>query len=1385
MSNLRDVPKPVQAAGLVAGGAGITAALILIDPKYAIALVIGLGVAAAALLLYHRILKWQSRRKSAPMEEGVLRSGAPQLRKAEEKVKIDNLRRRFEEGIGKFREAGKNLYSLPWFMIVGEPGSGKTEAVRHCNVGFPPGLQDEYQGVGGTINMNWWFTNHGVIVDTAGRLMFEDVEAGGTKEWREFLNLLKRYRPYCPINGVFLVIPADSLVKDTAEQIQQKASKIAQQFNVIQRTLAVRFPVFVVVTKCDLVMGFREFFDGLGHPELQHQIFGWSNPAAIDQPYSREFVRQHLQSVQDRLRRRRLSLLLELADDAAAQESASVNALYSFPGSLAQLAQRMARYLDLIFGAGGEWGAKPVFFRGIYFTSSMQEGDALDEDLAQAVGTSVESLPGGPPWTRNRAYFLRDLFIKKVFPEKGLVTTAVNATKHYVRRRMTFWLSVAAAVLFLLIYTIHAALRFDDTVEHVTKYVAEAANAKADLSLNMVKLQADDPVLWDDKTGEFINDEPVKRYQFYGAFKEMIDNWERQRSGKWLFLPLRKLFNIDTEQLRLARKNVFEYSAVRSFYVETCELLASHPEDGNNWKIGSSELAVLAQLIKLRAGRESLASPDPNDEYTADSFFNPFCNYWCDRTDGTLSPSVPQTLNDVLKDLYVSDSQKPNKKTFPWPPPFLSEDSALKAKADGSIADAVTRFINHWDPNTVIANDPNLTNLLSLVNALAAFDTAEQKLLKLASPADFSNTLFNQEWEPRYAQLVEAQKGIELLDVNALGTLLQGQWYQNLINGLWADANECYAYLLGSIPQITDPYLLDLRKSLLNAQAKWKGELVIMLKSKGLGQDGLIKELWTKKGAGRRPYEIRFDDMYKKTNPYLDQATVEQPNFLIHPPKNEPNAVDAITTFARQIEADRKVVADAFKQAPDPNQKAGDLCNRGLKLAEDKRIDLIVKTALGTAAKSKEELETMILKEADVKKFDPVNFGRVANKAKTYLQDWNQFRGYINDSTTRQKVNSVYEDYVREYWLDAYLGIWTDYNIPKELNWNRQHAKIGQRDYYSSKRSDLKSLGDTVDSVVAVLFPEGAQDQAINDFKESRNRLKRTGTDDSYTNVVVEWARLGDDAYAAKKTILDLQPENFLKAYFPARDPAVTPARFVDLYWWRFSLENLRVLSSPPPTFPPEANDLCNKYNCYPLLCTIPGAVCTDYELSRTEFNEASELWSQIAKEPSYDKSTIGGGANGRSIDTQFDDLLDKLRSTRPSPPKWFIDFGKRLSLVKKTLDDWSGVELIIPEGQLTKKYHYVGVGEARLNEGDTERAKLISGGGSLGTISWSESDLTFWFYIDYPEPNTDPDYKVPVFGKSDWMLMRILDKLSDPNEKWPAGLVFKLKWIEKPHRTP
>src|SRR5256714_15573904 len=374
VGQFNNLSTPVKVGIAVAGGAGlmgIIAALTGGDAKVLAIVAVGLVFVAMLLVAYKFVLGWFRKRKAAPLERGILNNSAASPNSISEparRARLDDLRRSFEGGVEKFRASGKNIYSLPWYALVGEPGSGKTEAIRHCNVGFPPGLQDQLQGDGGTLNMNWWFTNHAIILDTAGRLMFEEVEPGATSECKEFLTLLTRARPNWPINGMLLVIPADSLIRDTADSIERKAGKIAQQLDSIQRLLGVRFPVFIVITKADLINGFREFFDTLSDPQLQHQIMGWSNPAPLDQPFSPDLVEKHLQSVATSLSKRRQGLLIDPVntEDPNGRRVDQVDALYAFPESLLKIGPRLRRDLEIGFVAGGRGAEPPGFCGGVF-----------------------------------------------------------------------------------------------------------------------------------------------------------------------------------------------------------------------------------------------------------------------------------------------------------------------------------------------------------------------------------------------------------------------------------------------------------------------------------------------------------------------------------------------------------------------------------------------------------------------------------------------------------------------------------------------------------------------------------------------------------------------------------------------------------------------------------------------------------------------------------------------------------------------------------------------------------------------------------------------------------------------------------------------------------
>ena len=708
-----------------------------------VALIVALGIIFLAIIvsLYLVLVFWVRRRRAAEMRGELVATAANRgITDAALRGRLDDLRRSFARGIEKFETAGKDFYGLPWYVIAGEPGSGKTEAIRHSQAGFPPGLQDEFQGVGGTINMNWWFTNYAVILDTAGRLIFDEVEPGTTSEWKEFLQLLKKYRRNCPINGLLLTIPVESLIRDSPEIMEQKAGKIARQLEVIQCELDIRFPVFVLVTKCDLINGFREFFASIDDARAQQQILGWSNPAPLDAPFRTELVDAHLQNVIQRLWRRRLGLLVDpVASEPGDRRTNEVDRLYEFPHSLQALAPRLRHYLETIFIAG-EWISRPLFLRGIYFTSSMREGSALDEELAEAIGLPVDQLPSGRAWERERSYFLRDLFLDKIFREDGLVTRASKTNRLLLHRKLLLFASGVIALAALLLFGLLGYNSLQQRVLAQSGFWARATEGWnngiwhpiviADpAGSSLYRYEGNQPVGagLTERTRSVFHYETLSLDQYHAALRELAEDS--------LHIPLVfRLFSyggsdLDRERQR-AQRILFEDSVVKPLLAaarfKTSQSNPDSPTTGKpdprpSERVHVLEAKALAALVKIEVG--ILRPPAVTAENApGPSFIPPLLEYVAGQEDaGRLAETMTWT--------YTENRDGQGK----WPPKWasggntLADNTAIRFGVERLLADARNRIQNRTK---------DLQLLVDLAATVRDYQATETELSTKASIKD-------------------------------------------------------------------------------------------------------------------------------------------------------------------------------------------------------------------------------------------------------------------------------------------------------------------------------------------------------------------------------------------------------------------------------------------------------------------------------------------------------------------------------------------------------------------------------------------------------------------------------------------------------------------------
>jgi type VI secretion system protein ImpL len=329
------------------------------------------------------------------------------------------LRERFEEAttaLKQKRRSGHTLYELPWYVIIGAPGSGKTTALVNSGLHFPLEQRSgrgALRGVGGTRNCDWWFTDEAVFLDTAGRYTTQDSDSGADSAgWKEFLALLRKYRRRRPVNGVILTISAQDLMQGhgTADAHIEAARRRLTELN---EELQIQLPVYLMVTKCDLVAGFTEYFDDLTQ-EGRAQVWGVTFPydatlkGSAAQAFPAEF-----DALIARLNER---VLARVDEDRDVRRRTNI---FGFPQQIASLRGALSEFITAVFSSTRF--DRQVLLRGVYLTSGTQDGTPIDR-LVGAMGRrfGIAESAVMPPPGRGKAYFIERLLKEVLLGESGL-----------------------------------------------------------------------------------------------------------------------------------------------------------------------------------------------------------------------------------------------------------------------------------------------------------------------------------------------------------------------------------------------------------------------------------------------------------------------------------------------------------------------------------------------------------------------------------------------------------------------------------------------------------------------------------------------------------------------------------------------------------------------------------------------------------------------------------------------------------------------------------------------------------------------------------------------------------------------------------------------------
>ncbi len=330
------------------------------------------------------------------------------------------------------------LYALPWYVIVGPPGSGKTTAIRHSGLDFPmeqTGGATAFRGTGGTRNCDWWFTNEAILLDTAGRYASDSSDQ---QEWFAFLDLLRKNRPRKPIDGLLVAVPVTEIAGAKEEDVLAFAQRLRARVDEVLTRLKMQVPIYLVFTKTDLVAGFSEFWNDLQKSE-RGQILGVSFPRDSVTDARAAFLTEFdllLKSVHARLIRR-------FANERSVAERRSS---FGFPLELSSLRQNLGDFVAALFQSNA-FQETPLL-RAAFFTSGTQTARPMSRllgSMASAYGLRLPSLETAP--LEPRSFFLTDAFRRVMFRDQSL------AGRSAAEKQRQLLVRVAAAGFSLLVGT--------------------------------------------------------------------------------------------------------------------------------------------------------------------------------------------------------------------------------------------------------------------------------------------------------------------------------------------------------------------------------------------------------------------------------------------------------------------------------------------------------------------------------------------------------------------------------------------------------------------------------------------------------------------------------------------------------------------------------------------------------------------------------------------------------------------------------------------------------------------------------------------------------------------------------------------------------------------
>lgn len=309
------------------------------------------------------------------------------------------------------------LYQRPWYFVLGTQNSGKKTLLKNSintlDIAPTENIVSEHQL---PLHLKCLLADNAILLMPEGKLISQPNEDINKPQryhrlWHELLSWLNQHRARQPMNGIILTVDILQLLTNNKEENSRFIASLNMRLQEIRTTFNSQLPLYLVLTKLDLLQGFDAMYQSLD-AQQRNEILGVTFRLNNHNNWEKE-----LTAFWDKWVVQMNSALPDMMINRV--DESQRTSLFSF---IRQIQGAHTQLVAFIRALTSNDGQTHIQLRGVYLTSATQIGQ-VDNIFSQTAATQYH-LPAAPlntwPIAQTHGYFTHSLFQDVLLSEPNI-----------------------------------------------------------------------------------------------------------------------------------------------------------------------------------------------------------------------------------------------------------------------------------------------------------------------------------------------------------------------------------------------------------------------------------------------------------------------------------------------------------------------------------------------------------------------------------------------------------------------------------------------------------------------------------------------------------------------------------------------------------------------------------------------------------------------------------------------------------------------------------------------------------------------------------------------------------------------------------------------------